>query len=90
MFIVVAYDVVDDRRRAQLCHRLKSFGTRVQYSVFECLLTPRDFARLHTVVAGIIKPGQDQVRYYRLCDACRQRVQAVGDTVTREPRTVVI
>jgi CRISPR-associated protein Cas2 len=41
MFIVVSYDISHDRRRARLSRELKNFGTRVQYSVFECVLEPQ-------------------------------------------------
>ena len=34
-WIVVSYDVPDDRRRTRLADRLLDFGVRVQYSVFE-------------------------------------------------------
>lgn len=34
-FIVVSYDVVDDRRRTKVMKTLKNFGAHVQYSVFE-------------------------------------------------------
>ena len=40
MFIVVAYDICDDRRRLCVHKALKNFGHPVQYSTFECLLDP--------------------------------------------------
>jgi CRISPR-associated protein Cas2 len=69
MFIVVSYDIPHDRRRARLHRELKNFGTRVQYSVFECVLDPKDFLRLQTAVQRVITPD-DHVRYYRLCERC--------------------
>ncbi len=30
MFVVVSYDIVDDRRRNKVCKTLKDFGARVQ------------------------------------------------------------
>ena len=38
MFIVVSYDISHTKRRNRLHRALKNFGTRVQYSVFECVL----------------------------------------------------
>jgi len=35
---------------AGLAHALKDFGERVQYSVFECRLTPKQLDRLRTRV----------------------------------------
>jgi len=89
MFIVVSYDIVDDRRRARLHRVLKNFGTRVQYSVFECMLEPKDFTRLQATVTLVVK-RDDHVRYYRLCEQCERQVMVIGGTVTQPPRTLVV
>ena len=89
MFIVVSYDIVDDRRRTRLHRVLKNFGSWVQYSVFECALEPKDFARLQTTVQHVLK-RDDHVRYYRLCEHCEQEVMVIGGTVTQPSRTLVV
>jgi CRISPR-associated protein Cas2 len=89
MFIVVSYDISHDRRRARLSRELKNFGTRVQYSVFECVLEPKDLDRLQAAIKRIIKPD-DRVRYYHLCERCEQHVVAIGGVVTTSPRTLVV
>lgn len=89
MFIVVSYDIADDRRRTRLHRALKNFGTRVQYSVFECVLDPKDFSRLQTAVQQVIR-ADDHVRYYCLCEPCARQVCAIGGTVTRLVDTTVV
>ena len=89
MFIVVSYDIADDRRRTRLHRELKNFGRRVQYSVFECVLEAKDFSRLQTAVKRVIR-DDDHVRYYRLCEPCRQQVTALGGTVTQLAGTLVV
>jgi CRISPR-associated protein Cas2 len=89
MFIVVSYDIPHDRRRARLHGALKNFGTRVQYSVFECVLDPKDLSRLQAAVQRLIT-ADDHVRYYRLCEPCAQQIMALGGIVTRPPRTLVL
>ena len=37
-FIVVVYDISNDRRRVKLHNLFRDYGTPVQYSVFECYL----------------------------------------------------
>jgi len=79
--LVVAYDVVDDRRRERVARTLLDFGVRVQYSVFECALTS---ARRHELVALLrqkIDPVEDTVSFYLLCRPCEGRVLRIG----REP-----
>ncbi|MCK6561892.1 CRISPR-associated endonuclease Cas2 [candidate division KSB1 bacterium] len=88
-FIVVAYDISEDRRRSRLHKRLKKFGLAVQYSVFECLLTPDQFKDMKAMVRPYIKPNLgDRIRYYHLCESCRKRIQAT-DGVTEQDRPVL-
>lgn len=90
-FVVVSYDIPDDRRRARICKLLKDYGRRVQYSVFECQLRPRDFKRLRERLKPLLEPKEDDVRFYRLCAACLPRA-LVWSRRQREPlpETVVV
>lgn len=84
-FVVVSYDIVDDRRRAKVLKTMKDFGTRVQYSVFECELNAVELARLKAQLAPIIQAGEDSVRFYALCRSCMQRIHVMGKgQVTRQ------
>jgi CRISPR-associated protein Cas2 len=74
-FLLVVYDISVDRRRTKLHNVLLDFGTPVQYSVFECWLTPKDIRRMQARVNKVIRPRKDHVRYYFLCAACADRVQ---------------
>ena len=90
-FIVVAYDISDDKRRTRLHKRLLDFGTPVQYSVFECLLAEKDWARLQRAVRRTIKPRLDQVRYYFLCEMCRGKIETTaGAEVVREELVIIV
>jgi len=90
-FVVVAYDVPDDRRRTRLHTVLLNFGTPVQYSVFECLVDEKELKRLKQSVARVIRPRLDHVRYYYLCAACQGRVEATGGReVVREEEVWVV
>jgi CRISPR-associated protein Cas2 len=74
-FIVVVYDISNDRRRTKLHNALLDFGTPVQYSVFECWLTAHKIKRLKTRINKIIRPTKDHVRYYRLCANCVEKIE---------------
>lgn len=90
MFIVVAYDIPDDRRRTRLHKRLKGFGTPVQYSVFECLLNDRQFEARQAAVKRIIRRQEDAVRYYSLCENCQAKIIALAGPVTTVEQTIVV
>ena len=90
-FVVVAYDVPDDRRRQRLHDALLNYGTPVQYSVFECLTDAKELARLKKQVGRIVKPRLDHVRYYYLCGACVRRIEStMGPEVAHEASVIVV
>jgi CRISPR-associated protein Cas2 len=74
-FVVVVYDISNDRRRTRLHNALLDFGTPVQYSVFECWLTPAALKKMRARVNKVIRPRKDHVRYYLLCATCAGRVE---------------
>ncbi|MBO9361540.1 CRISPR-associated endonuclease Cas2 [Thermoflexus sp.] len=78
MFVVISYDIPDDRRRDRVCQTLKDFGTRVQYSVFEAELRPQDLQRLEDRLRRLIDPREDSVRFYFLCRGCVSRIRVMG------------
>jgi len=90
-FVVVAYDIPDDRRREKLHNALLDYGTPVQYSVFECLLEEKGLARMKRAVTRVIKPRLDHVRYYYLCAACQGKVETTaGQEVVKEETVLVV
>lgn len=90
LFVVIAYDVCDDRRRARVCRELGAYGQRVEYSVFECWLSPLALSRLQQALAGIVDLEEDRIRYYILCKECRRKTVAVGTKITRRKVAIVV
>jgi len=83
MMMLVTYDVAlnDDggarrlRRVAKVC---ESYGQRVQYSVFECLLDPAQWVTLKARLFDEIDIEKDSLRFYRLGKNWRQRIEHIG------------
>lgn len=90
MLFIVTYDVVDDQRRVRLAKALKDFGNRVQYSVFECLMGPRELMKMTERIAGIIDHAQDSARIYQLCADCEGKVAIIGTGSRSEDPDVYI
>ncbi|MBW1730600.1 MAG: CRISPR-associated endonuclease Cas2 [Deltaproteobacteria bacterium] len=78
MYILVSYDIVDDKIRNRVSKYLKDFGTRVQKSVFECDLDEQQFAKMKKGLEALINRKEDRVRYYPLCKQCVGRVVISG------------
>lgn len=86
MLLVVAYDVADDRRRARLHTLLLGWGTPVQESVFECEVDERGAREVKRRVRRMVRPAEDNVRFYALCSACAVRAEdAAGTSRPAEP-----
>jgi CRISPR-associated protein Cas2 len=66
MFIIVSYDIPDDRRRTKVMQTLKDFGRHVQYSVFECDLKQEDYQRLRQKLEKMVNKKEDNLRFYVL------------------------
>jgi CRISPR-associated protein Cas2 len=71
MYIVVSYDIADDKRRNKVMNELKNYGTHVQYSVFECDLSSTQVREMKMKLRKLIKQSEDSIRYYFLCKGCR-------------------
>ncbi|HIK11915.1 MAG TPA: CRISPR-associated endonuclease Cas2 [Oscillatoriaceae cyanobacterium M33_DOE_052] len=78
MNVVISYDVSEDKRRNKIHKVLKSYGQRVQYSVFECQLTDTQYAKLRSRLSKLIKPEEDNIRFYSLCACCFGKVDRIG------------
>jgi len=90
-FVVVAYDLPNDRRRQRLHDALLNYGTPVQYSVFECLVDDVALARMKKQVKRILRPRLDHVRYYYLCAACVKRIEStMGPEVAHQVDVLVV
>lgn len=80
MFILVSYDIPDNRRRTAVAGVLEGYGVRVQKSVFEAEVTAEQYVELQRRVLREIEPEEDGVRYYQICQACHGKIviQGVG------------
>jgi CRISPR-associated protein Cas2 len=63
------------RRVAKIC---KNYGQRVQYSVFECIVDPAQWAVFKQKLMDQIEPETDSLRFYFLGANWRKRMEHVG------------
>jgi len=75
---VIAYDIVDDRRRLRVMKLLKGYGFHAQKSVFECYLDEQQLNRLLKRLKPLIHEQMDSVRIYPLNLESVRRVTVLG------------
>ena len=85
MLVVVVYDIPDDKRRTKLSNFLEGYGRRVQYSVFECFLSLEEMRQLYEEVKKLVKPAEDNVRFYWISQEAVSRALTIGGSAPQPP-----
>ena len=78
MIILVTYDIVKNKNRVKLRKLLLDYGYPVQKSIFELMLDWDKLERLKREIQQYVKDPEDSVRFYQVCDTCRQNVKVLG------------
>ena len=89
-FILASYDITDDKRRRKVMKTMEDFGQRVQYSVFECRLTPLEFEKMKKRLKPLILETQDSIRFYFIGAEDVGRIQVLGTGQVTEDRLFFI
>jgi CRISPR-associated protein Cas2 len=63
---LVCYDIADEKRLRGVFKIMRGYGDHLQYSVFECQLTPMDLARCREQLSRVIHHDEDQVLFVNL------------------------
>lgn len=83
MYILVTYDVNTEeregqRRLARVARLCKDYGSRVQNSVFECVLTEVQLIELRHRLEQTIDSAKDSIRIYFLNRSENRRIITFG------------
>jgi len=83
MLVLITYDVKTSspggtRRLRKVSKACQNYGQRVQNSVFECVLDATQLTILKHELLEIIDPENDSLRFYRLGNNYKNKVEHVG------------
>lgn len=83
MMVLVSYDVATierqgTRRLRKIAKICQNHGQRVQYSVFECIVDPAQWAAMRQLLIDTIDHDLDSLRFYFLGANWKRRVEHVG------------
>ena len=95
MLVLVTYDVNTEtpegrRRLRRVAKACVNCGQRVQFSVFECLLDPAQWAALRTRLVDEIDEELDSLRFYFLGSSWKNRVEHIGAKPAYDPEGPLI
>lgn len=96
MYILVTYDVQTDtlagqRRLRKVARLCMDYGQRVQNSVFECILTEVQLAKLKHELESVMDMTNDSIRIYFLSKNENKRIITIGknDAVDVESTLII-
>ena len=84
MLTVIAYDVADAKRLAKVAGVCQDYGVRVQYSIFECRLEPKDFEDLWLKLLELIDEDEDRLVAYKIDARCARETETAGTMICSE------
>lgn len=91
LLYLVTYDIPCDKRRKKISDLLEGYGQRVQYSVFECRLSPQKYTELRQRLRERVKISEDNVRFYPLSGHTLNQVEVWGGIpMTQVPASVIV
>jgi CRISPR-associated protein Cas2 len=87
--VLVAYDINTTtaegaRRLVRMAKVCEGYGTRVQYSVFECRLSPTKLTKLTSELTSTIVRPRDSVHIYRFDGLISAARTSLGRQLPRE------
>lgn len=75
---LIAYDISDDARLRKVFRLMKGYGTRLQYSVFLCDLSPMEHLRWHADIHEVVDLDEDSVVHLDLGQPTDDIVKVIG------------
>lgn len=83
MLMLITYDVATSskngikrlRKVSKVCQK---YGVRVQNSVFECIVDNTQMTKLKIELLNVIDYSEDSLRFYRLGDNYKNKVEHFG------------
>lgn len=80
MYILIAYDIPNDKRRLRMAKHLLDYGERVQKSVFECdMQSQKELDMMLAKILKIMYVPEDRVRVYNMCANCQKSIKIFGE-----------
>lgn len=88
MLVLITYDVNTETaagraRLRKVAKQCVNYGTRVQNSVFECIMDAAKCREVKQILENIIDKEKDSLRFYYLGDKYKTKIEHIGAKNTR-------
>ena len=75
---IIAYDISNDKKRNRMAELLSKWGRRINLSVFECIFTKSQLAKIKEKIEKSIDNNTDSVKIYFICKSCYSKSSVLG------------
>ena len=87
VFVLIIYDIIDNKRRIRLSKYLQGFGFRIQKSAFEALIHERVYRKMLSGLEQYVTED-DNIRVYRIIG--KGQVRNFGKQVSEAAEELII
>jgi CRISPR-associated protein Cas2 len=90
---LVSYDICHPKRLRRVAKAMEGFGTRIQFSVFECPLDDTRLQKLKAALHPLMNLEEDQVLFVSLGPEDSRhsiRIEAMGLPYVQRSRLVIV
>ena len=87
VFVLVIYDIIDNKKRLKLSKLLLGYGFRIQKSAFEAVITKKKYKELISRLPAFAGTD-DSIRVYKIIG--RGQVVTFGRTAEEETEDIII
>ena len=87
VYVLIIYDIINNRRRNKLAKHLQGYGFRIQKSAFEAMLPKRLYLKLKKELEAFAGK-EDSIRMYKIIG--KGQVTSYGNQIVPEMSEVII
>ena len=90
MYDIATHTEGGPRRLHRVANTCQAYGQRVQYSVFECVITAADLELFTARLRSEIDETTDTIRIYRLREPISKHLHTIGTTPPFDQRGTLV
>ena len=89
LYVLIIYDIVDNKRRVRFAKKMNGYGFRVQKSAFEAMISESLYRQLLSEIPGLINKEMDSVRIYKIRGEGEVTLYGVNDKIENEEVVII-
>ena len=89
LYVLIIYDIVDNKKRLDFAKKLNGYGFRVQKSAFEAMITESLYRKLIDEIPRTIDKELDSVRVYKIRGSGEVNLFGVSPAIADEEVIII-